>query len=150
MRQHSTCLMHWFLLTEIHVCRYFLHTFDFFSIVTTIGDDYDNIAGERQTNKLQCNYIVQKESYLNAQSKVMGKMGEKAAESVSDRHKVNGTVLTIVNTGNKLKVLQPKAMDNYLDSFDRILLQKDKAQVLINVFFRIKTIYTYVCKWQKG
>nr|XP_022327701.1 hemicentin-1-like isoform X2 [Crassostrea virginica] len=65
---------------------------------TTIGDDYDNIAGERQPNKLQCNYIVQKESFLNAQSKVMWKMGDKAAESLSDRHKVNGTVLTIVNT----------------------------------------------------
>ena len=58
-------------------------------------------AGEKQTNKLQCSYIVEKERALNAQSKVMWKMGDKTAESVSDRYKINGTVLTIVNTGNK-------------------------------------------------
>ncbi|XP_078324961.1 uncharacterized protein LOC111127013 isoform X2 [Crassostrea virginica] len=65
---------------------------------TTVGDVYNMTAGEKQTNKLQCSYIVEKERALNAQSKVMWKMGDKTAESVSDRYKINGTVLTIVNT----------------------------------------------------
>nr|XP_022331896.1 hemicentin-1-like [Crassostrea virginica] len=64
---------------------------------TTVDDLYNMTAGEKQTNKLECKYTVEKESSLNAQSKVMWKMGDKAAESVSDRHKVNGTVLTIEN-----------------------------------------------------
>lgn len=78
-----------------------MQTFNFFFIVTTVDDLYNMTAGEKQTNKLECKYTVEKESSLNAQSKVMWKMGDKTAESVSDRYKINGTVLTIVNTGNK-------------------------------------------------
>uniref|UniRef100_K1Q7U7 Basigin n=1 Tax=Magallana gigas TaxID=29159 RepID=K1Q7U7_MAGGI len=63
---------------------------------TTTPDEYNMTAGDKQTNTLKCNYVVEKEDSVTWDKEEL--MWSREDQPLSARHKANNSVLVIENT----------------------------------------------------